>query len=146
MAQKVIVDVVDDIDGSPDALPVEFSLDGTNYEIDLNEANAERLRNALAEFVDAARRTGGRIKRAPVVSINGRKPATADPEQKKDMRRWARENGYEISDRGRIPKEIMDAYQEALAVKPPEPEAAEAPPKSTRGRRKPTAAKFAAAS
>ena len=66
MAQKVVVELVDDLDGtaSEDINTVTFSLDGANYEIDLTENNAERLRGSLARYLGAARRTGGRLKRS----------------------------------------------------------------------------------
>ena len=64
MAQKVVVELVDDLNGtvSDDISTVSFALDGAVYEIDLTEDNAERLRDTIADFVSAARRTGGRIK------------------------------------------------------------------------------------
>ncbi|HEX6354508.1 Lsr2 family protein [Actinophytocola sp.] len=110
MAQKVTVSLVDDLDGSEAEETVEFGLDGAFYEIDLSEDNAERLRDALAEYVEHARRAGGRKRtgRAPV----GRAPrtASADREQNQAMREWARKQGMNISDRGRIPKEVAEAY------------------------------------
>ncbi|GAA2961784.1 histone-like nucleoid-structuring protein Lsr2 [Actinokineospora diospyrosa] len=118
MAQKTIVQLYDDLDGSAgeDIRPVEFSLDGANYEIDLNEANATRLREQLAEFVAAARRTGGRVKRHTAPSA---KPAgdTRSKEQTKAIRDWARQNGHEISERGRIPSAVVEAFEEAHTVK-----------------------------
>ncbi|SDC52590.1 histone-like nucleoid-structuring protein Lsr2 [Actinokineospora iranica] len=119
MAQKTIVQLFDDLDGSAgdDIRPVEFSLDGANYEIDLNEANATRLREQLAEFVAAARRTGGRVKRNAVVSAV--KPAgdARSKEQTKAIRDWARQNGHDISERGRIPSAVVEAFEEAHTVK-----------------------------
>lgn len=111
MAQKVTVSLVDDLDGSEAGETVEFGLDGAFYEIDLSEDNAERLRDALSEFVDHARRSGGR-KRAGRIAAAGRAPrtASADREQNQAMREWARKQGMNISDRGRIPKEVAEAY------------------------------------
>ncbi|GLZ43178.1 Lsr2 family protein [Actinokineospora sp. NBRC 105648] len=123
MAQKTIVQLYDDLDGSTsdDIRVVEFSLDGVQYEIDLTEANAERLREELADFVAAARRTGGRIKRAAG-------PASAKPagegrskEQTKAIRDWARQNGHDISERGRIPSAVVDAFETAHTEPEPEP-------------------------
>jgi hypothetical protein len=115
MAQKVIVELVDDLDGtaSDDISTVSFSLDGADYEIDLNEANAENLRSALEEYVAAARRTGGRIKRGANPKSTSR-PA-ADREQTKAIRDWARSNGFDIAERGRIPTDVIAAFEAAQA-------------------------------
>jgi hypothetical protein len=119
MAQKVIVELVDDLDGtaSDDISTVSFSLDGADYEIDLSGANAESLRASLGEFIAAARRTGGRAKR----NTGSTKPAASRPaanrEQTRAIREWARENGFELADRGRIPANVIDAFEEAQAPK-----------------------------
>jgi len=112
MAQKVTVSLVDDLDGSEAGETVEFGLDGAFYEIDLSEDNAERLRDALAEYVEHARRSGGRKRTGGRVAVAGRAPrtASADREQNQAMREWARKQGMTISDRGRIPKEVAEAY------------------------------------
>ncbi|MBB4907231.1 histone-like nucleoid-structuring protein Lsr2 [Actinophytocola algeriensis] len=112
MAQKVTVSLVDDLDGSEAEETVEFGLDGAFYEIDLSEDNAERLRDALAEYVEHARRSGGRKRSGGRVAVAGRAPrtASADREQNQAMREWARKQGMNISDRGRIPKEVAEAY------------------------------------
>jgi hypothetical protein len=89
-----VVELVDDLDGtaSEDISTVNFSLDGASYEIDLKENNAERLRQSLARYVGAARRTGGRIKRAANTTGPATRP-TADREQTKAIREWARDDG-----------------------------------------------------
>lgn len=118
MAQKVNVQLVDDIDGSEADSTVEFGLDGANYEIDLSADHSDELREALAPFVDNARRTGGR-KRATRVA--GEKATTArqapaapvEREQKQAIREWARKQGWQVADRGRIPGDILDAYSKA---------------------------------
>jgi hypothetical protein len=111
MAQKVTVSLVDDLDGTEAEETVEFGLDGAFYEIDLSEDNAERLRDALADYVEHARRSGGR-KRPPGRSALGRtvRTASADREQNQAIREWARKQGMNVSDRGRIPREVSDAY------------------------------------
>lgn len=110
MAQKVLVSLVDDLDGSEAEETVEFGLDGVSYEIDLSSDNAEELRDALAQYVEHARRSGGRKRVGrPAVKAPGRS-ATVDREQNQAIRAWARKNGYEVSDRGRIPSEVVDAY------------------------------------
>ncbi|GAA4551370.1 MULTISPECIES: histone-like nucleoid-structuring protein Lsr2 [Amycolatopsis] len=113
MAQKVLVSLVDDIDGTEAEETVEFGLDGVAYQIDLSAENAEELRDVLAQYVEHARRAGGR-KRAPIRPAVGAKasarPATVDREQNQAIRAWARKNGYAVSDRGRIPSEVVEAY------------------------------------
>ena len=102
MAQRVRVDLVDDVDGSPAEESVNFALDGVNYVIDLSAENASKLRDALSLWVDHARRTGGRRTR-------GRRP-TGGPTANED-RQWAKSQGYEVSERGRVSNEIREAYQ-----------------------------------
>ena len=133
MAQKVVVELVDDLDGTiaEDISTVSFGLNGAQYEIDLTDANAERLRNSLAGFVAAARRTGGRIRRGtPASRPAGATRPAADREKTKAIREWAREHGHDLADRGRIPSEVLTAYEDAQA------EAAK--PKSRRSRKKAT--------
>lgn len=111
MAQKVLVSLVDDLDGSEADETVEFGLDGVSYQIDLSNANAEELRDALAQYVEHARRAGGRKRnQKAVTSSGGGKVASVDREQNQAIRAWARKNGYDVSDRGRIPSEVVDAY------------------------------------
>jgi len=118
MAQKVTVQLVDDLDGSPsnDISTVTFGLDGAVYEIDLTGANAENLRKTLGEFISHARRTGGRVKRgtAPAVAVGGGSAAVSR-EQAQAVREWGRRNGFEVSDRGRIPANITEAFEAAQA-------------------------------
>ncbi|MEU3269873.1 Lsr2 family protein [Saccharomonospora sp. NPDC006951] len=112
MAQQVLVSLVDDLDGSEADETIEFGLDGVSYEIDLSADNAEELRDALAQYVEHARRSGGR-KRASGKRTNGQvvtRSSAADREQNQAIRAWARKNGFEISERGRIPSEVTDAY------------------------------------
>jgi hypothetical protein len=110
MAQQVLVSLVDDLDGSEAEETVEFGLDGVSYQIDLSGENAGELRDVLAQYVEHGRRIGGR-KRSPgrPPSANGR-TTTVDREQNQAIRSWARKNGFEISDRGRIPAEVIDSY------------------------------------
>jgi hypothetical protein len=113
MAQRVTVQMVDDLDGTAadDVSTVSFALDGVSYEIDLSEANAEKLRSGLEEFVNAARRTGGRAKRGAAPSKRPGSPASR--EQTKAIRDWARQNGHVLNDRGRIPASIIEAFEAA---------------------------------
>lgn len=116
MAQKVTVQLVDDLDGSQskDISTVIFGLDGATYEIDLTEANADILRKALGEFTAHARRTGGRLKRG-TASASRSGLATASHEQAQAVREWARRNGHEVSNRGRIPASLIEAFEAAQA-------------------------------
>jgi hypothetical protein len=113
MAQKTITVQVDDLDGSEDDVTtVRFSLDGSNFEIDLSAANQARLRDGLAKFVDAA----GPAKPARAGRSPRRAKAVATPpnrDQAQAIRDWARSNGYEVSARGRISKSIQDAFDAA---------------------------------
>ena len=116
MAQKVLVQFVDDLDGtsSDDVTTVQFGLDGVNYEIDLSADNAEQLRKNFADYVDAARRTGGRLKAGS--RLGGKAARSGEAGQ---IREWALENGFALSGRGRIPAHVIEAYQEATAVPKP---------------------------
>ena len=118
MAQIREVRLVDDLDGETADETVEFGIDGRNYEIDLSKENAVRLRDVLADFVSAARRAGGRRRggSAATSSASGSagtapKGRTAiDREQNQAIREWARKRGMKVSDRGRIPAEVLEAY------------------------------------
>jgi Lsr2 len=118
MAQHVNVKFIDDLDGSDAAGTVSFGLDGKAYEIDLSDHNATKLRDSLASFVAAARKSGGPAatgsRRAQKMTANsGRRPQPLDREQTAAIRAWARQNGHHVSDRGRISKTVVDAFQAA---------------------------------
>ena len=116
MARKVQVILSDDLNEDvPADETVSFSLDGTNYEIDLSEKNAQELRDAFSRYVQAARKVGRGSGRA---SGGGRSRATGgggrmDREQAGAIRDWARKNGHAVSDRGRIPASVVEAYEAA---------------------------------
>lgn len=106
MAQRTIL--VDDLDGHEGEVnTVQFSLDGKEFEIDLGTTNANKLRKALDPFVTKARVIGGKTVR------KSSKRASRDDLQ--EVREWARKNGFEVAERGRVPKEIKDAYDAAHA-------------------------------
>lgn len=94
----------DDLDGGEAAETVSFSLDGISYEIDLSAKNAGKLRDTFAVYVGSARRVGGRRRKG---SAKGRSTSSAD------IRAWARANGWDIPDRGRIAAEVREAYAAA---------------------------------
>ncbi|MFW6203781.1 MAG: histone-like nucleoid-structuring protein Lsr2 [Actinomycetota bacterium] len=105
MAKKVQTLLVDDLDGGRAEETVSFALDGVSYEIDLSKSNAETLRDTLSKYVAAARRTGGRRARG-----RGRGRSSAETAA---IREWARSQGFKISDRGRIPADILEKYEAA---------------------------------
>ena len=121
MAQKVQVLLVDDVDGGEASETVSFSLDGVSYEIDVSESNAAALRDALAPWVGHARRVGGRSGgsgggRARSGGSGGSGSGRSRGNSKHDLsdvRSWARENGFQVSDRGRVSSEVITAYEKA---------------------------------
>jgi hypothetical protein len=118
MAQKVLVEMLDDIDGTPAARTIPFALDGVTYEIDLSEENAAALRDELARYISAGRRIGGRKVRA----ANGQPSTTAsDRERNQQIRAWANANGYEVSERGRLASEVIAAFEQAQIAEAEEP-------------------------
>ena len=127
MAQKVVVSLVDDLDESVADETVEFGIDGASYEIDLSEDNASALRDTLADYVAHARRHSGResggrpagrststgsAASGSAAPVAPRTPgrASVDREQNRAVREWARKQGMTVSERGRIPSEVTEAY------------------------------------
>lgn len=110
VAKQIIHKLVDDLDGGDADETVKFALDGVQYEIDLSAANAEKLRDVFATYIAH----GTKVGRGGVVvggrAARGRGGATADREQNKAIRAWAKKAGKDISARGRIPQEIVDEY------------------------------------
>ena len=106
MVQKVEVLLVDDLDGGRAEETVTFALDGSTYEIDLSVKNAGKLRDGFATYVNAARKVGR------VGGKRGRtgNTATADREQNQAIRDWAKKKGLKVSERGRIPADIVEQY------------------------------------
>jgi hypothetical protein len=129
VAQHVETRLVDDLDGSEADETVTFALAGRQYEIDLSGENAAKLRESLASFVAAARRSGGRQR--PTATRSAPRAAVAsDREHTAAVREWARQNGHDISDRGRIPNSVLEAYEQRNAV--PSATADEEAPKGKR--------------
>ncbi|MBF9134756.1 Lsr2 family protein [Plantactinospora sp. S1510] len=111
MAKQVIHRLVDDLDGGDADETVKFSLDGVQYEIDLSSENAGKLRDQFAPYTASGQKMGRGAVLVGVRATGGRGSATADREQNKAIRAWAKKEGRDISDRGRIPQEIVDEYQ-----------------------------------
>ncbi|MDJ0354991.1 histone-like nucleoid-structuring protein Lsr2 [Paenarthrobacter sp. PH39-S1] len=103
MAQKVEITLVDDIDEGHADETVRFALDGVSYEIDLSSAHAGELREALGAYTSNGRRVTGRVAKS-------RSTPAAKSQDVGQIRRWARENGYPVRERGRIQAEIQEAY------------------------------------
>jgi hypothetical protein len=118
MAQKVLVEMLDDIDGTTAAHTVPFALDGVTYEIDLSDDNAATLREELARYINAGRRIGGRKVR---VATGQSATTTSDRERNQQIRTWANANGYEVSERGRLSSGVVTAFEQAQATEAEEP-------------------------
>src|SRR5512135_2133866 len=109
MVQKVVRELVDDLDGSPAVETVRFGYAGRDYEIDLSEEHAVELDELLAPYVEHGRR------------VNGAKPSRGrrsegqrrSPTELHAVRQWAREQGLQVSDRGRISEDILAKYDAA---------------------------------
>jgi hypothetical protein len=108
VAQKVQVDLVDDIDGTEASQTVKFGFEGRDYEIDLNEKNAAKLSKFLGPYLENARRIRGRKIRT---GRGGQ--AASSREQNQAIRVWARGQGIEIAERGRIPADVQRRYEKA---------------------------------
>jgi len=138
VAKRVIHRLIDDLDGQPAYETIIFGLDGAHYEIDLSASNAEQLRRAVAPFVAGATKIG----RGPLGALRDRAAARGaantgastprrtaqDRERLAQIRTWAQANGHQIKDRGRIPADVITAYEQTQQS-PPEPTT---PPKRTR--------------
>jgi Lsr2 len=118
MTQKTIVTLVDDLTGeaAENISTVEFALDGRSYELDLTEDNSAKLHDALVQYVNAARKVGGRRRSG---ARPGRSPQSTgsttgyNRETLKSIREWAKKNSYNVSDRGRLPAEVLQAWKQA---------------------------------
>lgn len=106
MAKKVII--ADDIDGTADASSYSFALNGEQFEIDLSEANFKKLQDALTPFMEAGAKVTSRLPRS-----GGATKSASNKEELQAIRLWAKDNGYEVSDRGRVSQSIQDAYRAA---------------------------------
>jgi hypothetical protein len=109
VAQKIQTLFIDDLDGSAAEGTVRFGLDGTEYEIDLNTRHAQELRDALARYVAAARRAGDATRRP---TRNTRQGAVSGPNNT-EVREWAKAQGIDVKDRGRVPAELVVKFKAA---------------------------------
>ncbi len=111
MAKRVVttVELTDDLDGGKADRTVQFAFDGTSYEIDLSKKNATALEKALKPYVASARKVRQPVRRGRSAT-SGRGSGRTDLAQ---VRQWARSNGHEVSDRGRIPGSVLEAFDAA---------------------------------
>ena len=109
MAQKIVTELIDDIDGTVADETVEFSYRGYSYEVDLSSKNIQKLDKALTSFIEHARRTGRTGRQVKAASV------TRIPSNSADVRAWAEAEGYEVPARGRIPNALREAYEAAQA-------------------------------
>ena len=110
MAQRIQTLLIDDLDGGEAAGTVRFGLDGTEYEIDLSTAHSDELRQALERYIAHARRAGGTAKGA----ARGRRVTAAVDTAK--VREWAKGQGIEVKDRGRVPADVVEQYKTAAGA------------------------------
>ncbi|MEV6782069.1 Lsr2 family protein [Streptomyces sp. NPDC051098] len=109
MAQKIVTIYTDDLTGeeTQEAATHTLALDGITYEIDLGPDSYDKLLEAVAPFTTAGRKVGGRARRSAARAAGSGAQDTAA------VRAWARENGYEVNERGRVPANIRQAYEKA---------------------------------
>ncbi|MEU7905271.1 Lsr2 family protein [Actinoplanes sp. NPDC049118] len=110
MAKQVVTLITDDIDGSEADRTVEFAVDGVTYTIDLSDKNIGKLRKALDPYIAAGTRVTRTNSHPRGAGRTTAAPARVDRQQNQAIREWAAKNGYEISDRGRIPAAVMEAF------------------------------------
>ncbi len=114
MAQKVQITLTDDLldDDTPADETLTFAVDGVTYEIDLSSENAGKLRDAMAPYIAAGRRAGSAAKKQ--AAATARRPRAASGRSSaNEVRAWAREQGMEVSERGRVRDEVKAAYEAA---------------------------------
>jgi hypothetical protein len=109
VAQKVQTLFIDDLDGSAADGTVRFGLDGTDYEIDLNVGHAQALRDVLAPYVSAGRKVTGGARRP----VRASRKAQANGANTTEIREWAKAQGLEVKDRGRVPAELVVKFKAA---------------------------------
>ena len=110
MAKQIITVLTDDLDGGDADRTIEFGLDGVNYTIDLSEKNAGKLRKALDPYLSAASKVGRIGTSGRIASRSSAPSSRSNRDQNQAIREWAAKNGYEVSERGRIPASIAEAF------------------------------------
>lgn len=116
MARRIVHQLVDDLDGTVlevgEGETVLFSLDGVAYEIDVTDRNAAALRDALAPYIGAARSISS-ARATSSGGSTGRKRRRTGQQDYSAIRDWAKSNGYQVSERGRVPASVLEAYEAA---------------------------------
>jgi len=107
MAQRTIVSFVDDIDGGEASQTIKFGIDSVEYEIDLSDKNAAKLRKALAAYTERGRKLSRSGRPYKLIKLG---PTS------RELRAWAKSHGHDVPDRGRVPRSIQDAYDKAHAA------------------------------
>ena len=107
MASKTITMLTDDIDGSEATETVRFGLDGKSFEIDLSKSHAKKLRSDIERYIKSGRKTGGRR--------TSRTASPSDRNKLRDMRTWAKAQGMQVSERGRVSATVQEAYRKTHA-------------------------------
>ena len=110
MAKQVITVLTDDLEGGDADRTIEFGLDGVNYTIDLSDKNVGKLRKALDPYLSVAAKVGRTNGNSRIASRVAAAPARSNRDQNQAIREWATKNGYEVSERGRIPSSIVEAF------------------------------------
>jgi hypothetical protein len=110
MAKQVITVLTDDLDGGDADRTIEFGLDGINYTIDLSDKNVGKLRKVLDPYLTVAVKVGRTNGNSRIASRTTAAPARSNRDQNQAIREWATKNGYEVSERGRIPSSIAEAF------------------------------------
>lgn len=113
MAKETITIVRDDLDGSEGASSYKFGWGNDQYEIDLSDKNAKELESFLSKYIDKAAKVTARLPRQ--ASTSSTRSSSSNKEELQKIRQWAKDNGYEISERGRVSQTIQDAYRAANA-------------------------------
>jgi hypothetical protein len=114
VAQKIETVFIDDLDGSKADTTIRFGLDGAGYEIDLNAAHADEFRKAAERYIGAGRKVSGSAPRT--ARAGGRRSTATDGPSSSKVRDWAKSQGYEVKERGRIPAELVVKFQAATDV------------------------------
>jgi hypothetical protein len=109
MAKQIVTLLTDDLDGSEAGSTIEFGLDGVNYTIDLSDKNAGKLRQALEPYLKVAARVG-RSTTGRIPTRSAAPASRSNRDQNQAIREWAGKNGYEVSERGRIPSAVVEAF------------------------------------
>lgn len=112
MAKETITIVRDDLDGTEGASSYKFGWGDDQYEIDLTDNNAKELEDFLSKYIDKAAKVTARLPRQASTSTS-RSSSSSNKEELQKIRQWAKDNGYEVSDRGRVSQSIQDAYRAA---------------------------------